>query len=157
MRWWEEQQGRFEVSWGLPQLKCSVLDISRNENLFHGWLVGRIRPLCAYTIDGCPSRSRSAVNGNDRLWYKIAECEYSLWIKGVPVCTTGDHITRYFKQQELDVGATKDLVAAIGSAWLKVNLHLSFFWNPTFTGVAGTFAHCRQGYSKCLYLFVLQA
>lgn len=121
------------------------------------WLTGwkNKGALCAYAIDGCPSTSSSAVNGNNRLRYKIKKCEYGLRIKGVPVCMTGDHITRYFKWQDLDVWLAKAPVAAIGSVWLKVSPHLSIFWNPTFTGVAGPFAHCRQGDSKCLYLFVL--
>lgn len=123
------------------------------------WLTGckNKGALCAYRRGGCPSADSSVVNGKDRLLYEMVECEYSLWIRGIPVCTTGD-------QQHKLLQVTRAACWADQGSWCchwqcldEGETHLGIFWNPTFTGVGGPFAHCRHNYSNCSYLFVLRA
>lgn len=112
------------------------------------------RALRTYAIDGRPSTGSLAVNGNDRIRYKIPDCRVSVSgeSQSAPLVTTSQ-ATSSDRGWQLGCPWLLLLPLVVSSqSWTPV----SIFWNPTFIGIAESFGYCRQGYSKCLYLFVLQ-
>lgn len=120
------------------------------------WLLGRTREPCAHTQSmAAPSQAAlwlMEMIGYETKLLSVSTVSESGESQSAPLVTTSQAAS---SDRGWQLGCPWFLLlpaAVSGQRWT----HLSTFWNPIFTGIAGSFAHCRQGYSKFLYLFVLQ-